>query len=92
MFLACPASTISSSACQVSWIGVSSVSENVLSSCGNSKVKQPVRLTKLNGLSIVTEPLRGVALCGIDVLERNGEVDKEKVKVVETPVRELLLR
>lgn len=40
-------------------------------------------------LAIVV-PARGVAHLGVDVLERNGEVDEEQVKVVDAPVGQLL--
>ena len=38
----------------------------------------------------VVEPARRVAHAGIDVRERDGEVDEEEVKVLDLPVSELL--
>lgn len=42
------------------------------------------------GAGIIVVPARGVADLGVDVLEGDGEVDEEEVKVVDLPVGELL--
>lgn len=33
----------------------------------------------------ISPPFGRVALCGVDVLERNGEVNKEEVEIVDPP-------
>jgi hypothetical protein len=38
----------------------------------------------------VSPPFRRVALCGVDVLERNGEVDEEEIEIVNSPEFELV--
>ena len=38
----------------------------------------------------ISPPFGRVALCGVDVLERNGEVDEEKIEIVDAPEFELV--
>lgn len=48
-------------------------------------------LTKVD-LAIVAKPLGWVTVAGIDIRERDGEVNEEEIKVVKAPVLELFLR
>ena len=38
----------------------------------------------------ISPPFGRVALCGVDVLERNREVDEEKIEIVDPPEFELV--
>ena len=38
----------------------------------------------------ISPPFGRVALCGVDVLERNGEVDEEEIEIVDPPEFELV--
>lgn len=48
-----------------------------------------MQLTEMHFL-VVAPPLWGITVSRIDILERNREVDKEEVEVLETPVSQLL--
>ena len=48
-------------------------------------------LTKVD-FAIIAQPLRWVTVTGIDIRERDGEVNVVEIEVVETPVPELFLR
>lgn len=43
-------------------------------------------------LAVIAKPLRWVAVAGIDVRERDGEVNEVEIEVVKAPVTELFLR
>lgn len=42
-------------------------------------------------LLVIAPPLRGVTVRRVNILERDGEVDEEEIKVVNPPEAELLL-
>ena len=51
---------------------------------GNRRTEVDLRLLR------VSPPFGRVALCGIDILERNREVDEEEIEVVDPPEFELV--
>jgi hypothetical protein len=42
--------------------------------------------TQLYGFSVIAEPFGRVPVLWVDVLQRNREVDVEKIEIFETPV------
>lgn len=86
MFFANPSSTSSSIAPQVSDKGVFSVLPHEL----ECKKKKRIAPTEVY-FAIITEPLGGVTVARINVLEGDREVDQEEVEIANTPKTKLFL-